>query len=200
MESSHVPSNPNLDPRSEEFLGRLIRKKARQIIGRSGFCPSDKPDIEQELRLKVEKHLSAYRGDRGHLFAFLTAVVERHAATIVRDQTAQKRDGRRNVSLSVLVEIQAEGPVELVATITQREADARLAIKTRSSQESIDLEHDVAAVMAQLTPDDRRVAEALKYQTVLEAERELGVPGSTIYDMLTRWREQFEDAGLREYL
>ncbi len=200
MESSHAPSNPNLDPRSEEFLGRLIRKKARQIICRSGFRPSERPDIEQELRLKVEKHLSAYRGDRGHLFAFLTAVVERQSATIVRNQTAQKRDCRRNVSLSVLVEIKDEGPVELAATITQYEADARLALKTRSAQESVDLQHDVAAVMAHLTPDERRVAEALKHKTVTEAERELGVPGSTIYDMLARWREPFEEAGLREYL
>jgi hypothetical protein len=200
MESPHVPSNPNLDPRSEEFLGRLIRKKARQIICRTGFRPSERPDIEQELRLKVEKHLSAYRGDRGHLFAFLTTVVERHAASIIRDQSAGKRDGRRNVSLSVLVEIKDEGPTELAATITQHEADARLALKTRSAQESIDLEHDVAAMMAQLTPDERRVAEALKYQSNTEAERELGVPGSTIYDMIASWRDQFEDAGLREYL
>lgn len=198
--SSNNPSHQNLGPDAEQFLGRLIRKKARQIICQAGFGSADRPDIEQDLRLKVEKHLSAYRGERGHLYAFLTAVVERQAATIVRDQSAQKRDGRRNVSLSILVETRNEGMTELAATITAHEADARLAVKTRSPQESIDLKQDVAAVIARLKPDERRLAESLKYQTITEAERELGVPGSTIYDMLARWREPFEDAGLREYL
>src|SRR6476619_4501431 len=98
-DSSHVTAQRSLGPHEEEFLGRLIQKKARQIICRPGFRPGDRATVEQQLRLKVEQHLSAYRGDRGHLFPFVTAIVERRAASLDRDQSAKKRGAGRTISL-----------------------------------------------------------------------------------------------------
>jgi DNA-directed RNA polymerase specialized sigma24 family protein len=200
MKEPSFSESPSLEPKAEEFLSRLIRKKSRQIICQAGFRPCDQSDIEQELRLKVEQHLSAFRGDRGHLYAFLTAVVERRAANLVRDGGVKKRDSRGMVSLSVRVDVNGDGPVELAAVIGQREADARLKVKTRPAQDANDLKFDVEDTMAQLTPDERRVGEGLKHGTVAGVSRELGIPRSTIYDMLARWRDTFEQAGLRKYL
>lgn len=198
--ASNVPYSSELGSQEELFLRRLIRKKARQIVSRGDALAADGTDLEQDLRLKVQKHLAAYSEDRGHLFAFLTAVVERQTANLVRRATAEKRVGRPTVSLSIQVEIEGGETAELADVISNREADARLQIQSRSVQEQVELALDVAAAVRQLTPDERRVAEALKRGTITDVARDLGIPRSTIYEMLARWREPFEDAGLREYL
>lgn len=199
-DSSRVSAPRSLGPHEEEFLGRLIQKKARQIICRPGFGPCDRADIEQLLRLKVEQHLSAYRGERGHLFPFLTAIVERRAASIDRDQSAKKRSSRRTISLSVQLKVKDEGPVELAAVVSEAEGNTRLDIKKRSLEEASDLKHDIGEVLKQVTPDDRRVCEGLMHGSVSEVSKQLGIPRATIYEMLSRWRQPFEEAGLREYL
>jgi DNA-directed RNA polymerase specialized sigma24 family protein len=199
-QSSNAPSFHNLDPNAEAFLARLIKKKVRQMIDRADFRPGDEPDIEQQLRLKVTQHLSAYRGDQGHLLAFLTAIVERKVASILRDGNAEKRHPRRVVSLNIQVAVRDEGPVELGATVTQQEAGNRLGVKFLDHETAFNLKHDVDATIQKLTPDERKICEALKHGSITQVSLELGIPRTTIYDMIARWREQFQDEGLREYL
>ena len=197
---SHPPHTPILDPSTESFLARLIRRKAHQLVGRAGFRTADKEDIEQELQLKVVKHLAAYNGERGHLHPFLTTIIERQAATLVRNQAAAKRDPRRVVSLNVEVQVDGEGYSELSTTIGQRESDARLCRRSRHQISGSDLKQDVDVVIAKLSPVEQRLCDCLKRGSITETARELGIPRSTVYDTIARLRKPFEAADLQEYL
>src|SRR5689334_8458675 len=76
---------------SAGFAGNYIRRKARQLIGKTGFTLSDRPDIEQELAIKVVQCISRFDPTRGHWNAFVATVVERHVATILKSRRARKR-------------------------------------------------------------------------------------------------------------
>lgn len=139
-------------PPIDDFAARLIRFKARQLVGRAGFTRSDVDDIEQELILKLLKHRGAFDPAQSHWHAFVTTIVERHAATILRDKRMEKRDFTRATSLYVIVDDPINGPSELAATIGRRELDARLGLATRPEHDFLELVQDLATVMADLPP------------------------------------------------
>lgn len=195
------PSSEGSEPVIDQFTARLIRRKARQLVGRAGFTRSDREDIEQELRLKLLKHFSSYDPQQGHRHAFVTAVVERHAANLLRDRQAEKRDHRRVCSLNVVIaDEEDEGPVELGDTIGRRELDARLGRSLRDQQELAELVLDMADVIAGLTPELRDLAERLKADSASQVARDLGVPRTTLNGTIQKLRQRFEGAGLRDYL
>jgi RNA polymerase sigma-70 factor (ECF subfamily) len=187
-------------PPIDDFAARLIRFKARQLVGRAGFTRSDVDDIEQELVLKLLKHRGAFDPDQSHWHAFVTTIVERHAATILRDKRMEKRDFTRATSLHVIVDDPINGPSELAATIGRRELDARLGLATRPEHDFLELVQDLATVMADLPPTWRNVCERLKSASVSKVARDLGVPRTTLSCLLRRLRRRFEPAGLGEYV
>jgi RNA polymerase sigma-70 factor (ECF subfamily) len=195
------PSSEGDEPIIDQFTARLIRRKARQLVGRAGFSRSDREDIEQELRLKLVKHFSSYDSGQGHRHAFVTAVVERHAANLLRDKQAEKRDHRRVRSLNVVIaDDEDEGPVELGDTISRRELDARLGRSTGDQHHLAELVLDTAEVIAGLTPELRKLAERLKTDSVSRVARDLRVPRTTLNGRIRELRQRFERAGLRDYL
>ena len=201
MDASSSPASfADVDPESHQFLSRLIRRKARQIARRAEFAPGDTDDIEQQLSFKVARQLGAYDRSKSDLHQFFVTVVERHAVNLIRDQNAQKRNPRQVVSLSLVVDVKGEGPTELSATISQRDADARLARSTRHHESASDLRQDVNAAIDKLPPDARGICEQLKCNSITGVARELAIPRSTLYDMMARWRRTFEEEDLQEYL
>ena len=188
--------NPSDDP----FTRGIIRRKVKQLIGRAGFTSSDREDIEQELWLKLIKHLPAFDPKKGTRQAFVVTVVERYAANIFRNKRAEKRDHRRACSLNVTIEFTRDGPTELAQTISDRELDARLGRDRRSDEERADLAMDLDNVIATLPEDWQTLLELRKTQTISEVAREMGVPRTTLNGRILRIRQRFEDAGLREYL
>jgi len=195
------PSSDASEPIVDQFTARLVRRKARQLIGRAGFTKSDREDIEQEFWLKLVKHLSSFDPRQGHRHAFVTTVVERCAATLLRNKTAEKRDHRRVRSLNVVIaDDEHEGPVELGDTVSRRELDARLGHAPRDEHDLAQLALDIASVIASLSPEMRELAERLKTDSVSQIARDLGVPRTTLNDRVRELRRRFEDAGLRDYL
>lgn len=188
------------DSNSDSFIRDLIRRKARQLVGRAGFTKFDVEDIAQELYLKLVKHLGAFDPDQGHLHAFVTTVVERHVATMLRDKRAAKRDHRRISSLNVMVEITDEQPTELAQTVSRRELEARLGCHRRSQEEITQLAIDLADLIATLPEPWRRLLELRKSRSMAQAAREMGVPRTTLNDWMRFIRLRFEQAGMRDYL
>lgn len=193
------PSSAPL-PDLDEVAARLIRLKARRLVGKAGFTRSDQDDLEQELTLKLLKHRAAFDPRQSHWHAFVTAVVERHAATLLRNKQVEKRDHKRVTSLHVVVEDPLNGPGALADTIGRRERDARLGLSSRSDIELLDLRHDVAAVLESLPPRWREVCERLKHDSISQVARDLGVPRTTLSYLVRRLRKHFETAGLKDYL
>jgi RNA polymerase sigma-70 factor (ECF subfamily) len=190
----------NFDPSDDRFIRGIIRRKVKQLIGRAGFTMQDREDLEQELFARVLQSLPRFNPDQAHRNKFVTTVVERYVANILRNKQAEKRDHRRITSLNVMIEITDDGLTELVQTIGDRELDYRLGRQRRSEDELVQLALDLASVMATLPDDWRTFLERRKSQTMADIARELGVPRTTLNDWMRRIRKRFEKAGMQDYL
>lgn len=184
----------------DRFTWGIVKKKALQMVGRPGIRHQDRQDIEQHLLLRLVERAAAFDPDRGHSNVFVTTVVERTAASLVRDQGAEKRDPRRVCSLNATIGNDDGQPTELADTVSQWGHDARHEQRSRSDQEQAELVNDVYEAIASLPPKLRELAEQLQTMTVADIARETGMARSTINDRISQLRRRFEDAGLRDYL
>jgi RNA polymerase sigma-70 factor (ECF subfamily) len=196
---SDSPTEPATEPILDRFAERLIHREARQLARMPGFSPGDREDIEQELRLKLLMHSAGYDPRQGHWHAFVTALVERQAANLLRAKRAEKRDHRSVRSLSMEVADAEEGPVELADTISPRHLESRLGRATREEHELAELAMDLSDVIAGLAPELRELAQRLKTDCLSQIARDLGVPRTTLADRVRKLRRCFEQAGLRDY-
>jgi RNA polymerase sigma-70 factor (ECF subfamily) len=203
MQASHVDGRgPGCghEPQLGRFEFGIVKRKVRQIIGRAGFTKQDRQDLEQELIARLLHSLRSFDPKQAHRKAFVTAVVERDVANILRDKQAEKRDHRRIGSLHVMIEVTEEGPTELADTIGDREFNARRCRDPRSAEDLAQLASDLAEVVAALPDELRDLAERLKTESISAIAREVGVPRTTLNDTVRRLRQRFEQAGLRDYL
>ena len=187
-------------PKLGRFEYGIVKRKVKQIIGRAGYTRQDKEDLEQELLTRLLQGLKSFDPDVAHRKSFVTAIVERSVASIIRDAEAQKRDHRRIGSLQMLVELTGEGPTELAETIGEREYNERRCRDPRSDEDLAQLVTDLADVVDSLPDELRDLAERMKTQSISAIAREIGVPRTTLNDTVRRLRQRFEAAGLRDYV
>jgi len=181
------------------FAAKLIRRKAKQLLGRAGFTRSDRPDLEQEMKLRVWQRFAQFDSRKAHWNAFVTTVVERHVATILQTARRIKRlEGETLTSLSELVEDCDNELAELDDTISPEHKEPLTGRYVATSGELCDLKLDVAEVMANLPDDLRELCELLKFHNVKDAAREMGIPRTTASSMVSRLRQIFVDAGFEE--
>jgi RNA polymerase sigma-70 factor, ECF subfamily len=192
--------NDDSNGKLNRFVYGIIHRKVKQLIGRAGFTKQDHEDIEQELLLRVLQSLPSFNPHQAHYNVFITTVVERYVANVLRNKQAKKRDYRRISSLNVMIADSDGDPTELSETIGQQELDARRGRHSRSDAEHAQLQQDIADVIASLPEDMRDLAERLKTQNVSEIARGLGIPRTTLHESVRRLRLRFEQAGLKEYL
>ena len=188
------------NPSGDCFISGIIRRKVNQLIGRTGFTRQDREDLEQDLLARVLQSLPRFNPDVAHSNKFITYVVERHVANILRDKQAAKRDHRRISSLNVMITVTDEGPTELVQTIGDREQDARIGRDRRSKWELVQLAIDMADTIASLPESWQTLLEMRKTRTMQEVADKMGVPRTTLNERVRHIRQRFEQAGMREYL
>jgi RNA polymerase sigma-70 factor (ECF subfamily) len=192
--------NDNFNNEFDSFTRGLIRRKIEQLIGKAGFTAQDRQDLEQQFRVRVLQALRSFDPAVAPERVFLTAVIDRQGANLLRDRQAAKRYQRRVVSLNVTIHVEGEGLTELAQTIGRRELDARLGRDTRSEQDLLDRVLDVAAVIESLPAPLRELAKRRKSQTMQEISDALGIPRTTLNERMREIRQVFERAGLKEYL
>lgn len=190
----------NIDPSDDRFIRGIIRRKVNQLTGRAGFTRQDRDDLEQDLFVRVLQSLPKFAPGQAHLNKFITTVVERYVANILRNKRAEKRDHRRISSLNVMIEITDEGPTELAQTIGDRELDARIGRQRRTEEELAQLALDLADMIATLPESWRTLLELRKTRTMQQVADEMGVPRTTLNDWMRRIRQRFENSGLQDYL
>ncbi|GIW56683.1 MAG: hypothetical protein KatS3mg082_3087 [Nitrospiraceae bacterium] len=170
----------------DRFTRGIIRRKIKQLVGRAGFTRQDREDLEQELILRLLQSLHLFDPEQAHRNVFVTTVIERAVAMILRERLARKRNG---------------GTVQSLDHAHEKAGDATEPVDPRRShEEQINLATDLAEVLAKLPHDLRALAERLKTQSLSQAAREMGIPRSTLQRQVQRLRRCFEDAGLRIYL
>lgn len=192
--------NDEFNEKFDQFTRGIIRRKIKQLIGRAGFTKQDRDDIEQDLYVRVLQSLPHFNPNQAHRNKFITAVVERYVANILRNKQAEKRDHRRISSLNVTIEITDEGPTELAQTIGDRELDARLGRQRRSEEELAQLALDLADMISTLPESWRTLLELRKTQSMPEIATEMGIPRTTLNEWMRRIRRRFESAHMRDYL
>jgi len=190
----------NCNEKLDAFTRGLIRRKTQQLIGKAGFTSQDREDLEQKFYARVLQALRSFDPAVAHERVFLTAVVDRQGANLLRDKQAAKRYQRRVVSLNVTIHVEGEGLTELAQSIGRRELDARLGRDTPSDQDLLDRVLDVAAVIASLPEPLRELAERRKSQTMQAISEALSIPRTTLNERMREIRQAFERAELRDYL
>ena len=190
----------DFNPSDDRFTRGIIRRKVRQIVGRAGYTRDDREDLEQELLTRVLKSLPRHNPDLTHRNAFVTTVVERHVANLLRNKRAAKRHAQGITSLSVLITVTDEGTTELAQTIGEQELDNRIGRHRRCQEELDQLALDMAEVIATLPESWQALLELRKTRTMQQAADELGVPRTTLNDRMRRIRQRFESSGIENYL
>lgn len=169
------------------FARSIVRRKARLIARCCGFNAQDLRDLEQELLQRLLQSLPLFDPDQAHINVFVTTVIERSLAMLIRERQAKKRDTTGIRSLDAPAD---DGtPSEL--------PDRR---DVGRDAERLDLANDMAGVLIALPADLRDLAERLKEKTVSQVARDLKVPRTSLMRHVERLRRCFEDAGLRIYL
>ena len=192
-------SDNGRDPRLGRFEFGIIHRKVRQLIGGSGFTRQDRKPLEQELIAMLLHSLPAFDPTKSHRNVFVTTVVERSVAKILRPKRAEKRDDRCVGSLNVMVN--AGGEMRMLAsTIGNKEYDARRGVVSRSDEATSELASDIADVICRLPEDLRFLAEQLKEKSLAQIAREIGVPRTTLRERLAELRSRFESADMRFHL
>lgn len=189
-----------LTPDAQAFAQRVIRKKARQLAGNDSFTPSDREDIAQELWLDALKRLAKFDPAKGTIFAFLVTVVERQSLSLLRRQSAAKRDACRCKSLNLSTHCGDGAGSDRAANLVQSAADWRLGVESCPPQHHVEVSHDVELTVAQMPPELRELCQRLPWRTVTDVAQEVGLSRSAIYARIKKVRKQFAEAGLREYL
>lgn len=192
--------NDDFNEKIDRFTRGIVRRKVKQLIGRAGFTKQDREDLEQDIFVRVLQSLPAFDPERAHQNAFITTVIERYVANILRNKQAAKRDHRRVCSLNVMIQVTEEGPTELAQTIGERELDARLGRQRRTDEELVELAIDLADVTAAFPESWRTLLELRKTLTMSEAATEMDVPRTTLNNWMRHIRKRFEKAGMRDYL
>jgi len=100
----------------------------------------------------------------------------------------------------MMIDIGEGEKVELAQMISQGDLNTQRHRYPRSEEELSRLAQDLADVMAKLPDELRDLAERLKTQTRSEIARDMGIPRTSLGALIRRLRQQFEDAGLRDYL
>jgi RNA polymerase sigma-70 factor (ECF subfamily) len=76
----------------DDYAVRIIKHKARQLIGRYGLTIFDREDLEQELMIDLLQRMRHFNPAKAKKSTFMARIVERHVATLLEARHARCRD------------------------------------------------------------------------------------------------------------
>lgn len=189
----------------DPFAVRLIKKRARQLVGKAGFGPSDVPDLEQELAIDLLARLPKFQEGRAAREAFIAVAIKHRMSTLIESQLAEKRDYRR---ISFSLDQKEKGKdgkerdgyerFEHEKTLNPDNGCRRVP-RNPDQTAKIALALDLDSILQKLSPELRELCDLLSELNVAEAARAAGLSRDTLYRRIKTLREAFESEGLREY-
>jgi RNA polymerase sigma-70 factor, ECF subfamily len=179
---------------------RLIKRKARNLVGESGFTESDIEDLEQDLLLDLLQRRPHYDPARAAWMLFACCALDHRAATLKEAQRAKKRNYRLNeFSLNERMRSEEGEYSERGESITLDDYLLRTGRASRPMAELLELRCKVRALINRLSPKLRELCLQLMTKTVTEIAQDTGVSRETIYQARKKLQRIFEEAGLRDY-
>lgn len=188
-----------------EYAEKVIRIRARQLIGKGGFSETDFEDLGQDMKFDLWQRLSKFDPSKAPLSkaplkAFIDRVVRHKVASIIEGRRAQRRDCRRQCSLNDTLQNAGSEPTERGDTVDQDQVYRRTGPPSHSIEDLCDLAVDVDAVLSRLPPRLRDLCRRLRARSPTEVSQETAIPRGSLYQAIEELRRRFEDAGLKEYL
>lgn len=185
----------------DEYAVRIIKFKARQLVGQAGFTDSDRNDLEQEMVIDLLRRLPKFDPSKARRNTFIARIVEHKVATLIEAQTAGVRDYRRyGFSLNERIEYEEGKTIERSDTISQDDYLRRTGRKSTTAQETVELAVDLDVFLNKLPPQLRSLCDRLAAESLTAIATETGVPRSTLYEAVKKLRRLLREAGFDEYL
>lgn len=176
-----------MQPTLDAFTMGLIRRAARKLVGKFGFTPSDRPDLEQDLALEVFRRFQEANQDVDRPEAFATTVVKNSVINMLDSHKAKRKRQVQCESLDEMIQGPDGRQVAVGETISENHrlrplpcgADGEAEFQERM----VALDRLISGLPRQL----RIAAEALKKGTSLDqVARDVGIPQSTLRARLRR--------------
>lgn len=182
-----------------DYARRLIRFKARQISRRTGFSPSDREDIEQELWTLLFTQAPTYDAARASIDTFIDRVVNSGVRMILRERRRGKRsEGFIAQSIDDLpLESACEGDRAQPEVDGESRGRHRGVYSVSEMLRAEDAESTMHA-LREMPPAIREVCQRVMAGTVKSASRELGMSRRQIGNVLEHARSYLEQAGFGE--
>jgi len=177
----------------DDYAARLIKSKARQLVGKAGLTQHDQSDIEQDLMIDLLCRMQHFNPAKGKKTTFIARMVERRISTIFEARFAQCRDWRKCYSLNETIGEGDGWQGEIIDLLSNDEDSDNL-----SDLELSSLKMDVERVLDRLPDDLKELCLKLKENTMSEIAREMGVPRGTLYGRIKKIRKAFLAAGFEK--
>src|SRR6267142_2619464 len=139
---------------------RLIRIKARQLIGRYGFRPDEVEDIQQILILDCLRRISRFDTCLGSSRKFICTLVNHAVANLIESQKSLRSGhGFRHYSLSAPRDDSNPNSHELANIISDDGDHCCAGRQPRSIEHDLNLHLDVERAVAALPAELRRICQ-----------------------------------------
>jgi len=184
-----------------DYAAKLIRFKAKKLVGHYGYGRSDEDDIQQELAAFLWSRLGRFDPDKGDLKPFIDHVVKKGIASLIEHRLAAKRDYRRaECSLDAPVRDADGNETQRAAMMDENEGARRLGREHMHFIDHADLAAALTEIRSCLPERLRPVWDELRITSPAGVARRLGIPRGTLYERIKLLRKFCADAGLEEYL
>ncbi len=171
-------------PDLSKYASKLIRCKARQLIGHFGLTQSDCEDVEQDLAVHLIEHMGQFDPSRGSENTFVSRIIDRKVVSISRHRTALRRNYCRVRS------------IEDTAGGDEHSVNAALVVE----ESPPDLAIDLAGAIETFDSDSQRFSRMGMAGSVMDAARGLGLTRGAARGRIVILRRLLTDAGLEVYL
>lgn len=185
----------------QEFIEKTIRFWVHDARTKGGcLSEADAEDLAQNIRLDLLRRLCRFDPAKSSRRTFIALLIEHRVRSLSEEARVIKRGyGCPHVSLHDEINPDADAPTEIHETLSEDDYFRMTRGVSLSREASQDRAIDVTRAQARLTALEAEVCRLLLDKTKKEAAAELGIPRTTLQDMVRRIAKKLTQAGLKEY-
>jgi DNA-directed RNA polymerase specialized sigma24 family protein len=174
------------------YAEKVVRIKAKQLVDKYGFISDDKKDIEQELMFDLWCKLPQFDPSKSQKQTFISRLVDRKIADIVKAKGEQCRDWRLSEPI--------EDPADDDCSDNGIKPDHENCDSQRDGRLQVDLAYDLSKVLSELSGDTIQLCQQLKKDTISDVSKINHITRIALYRKLERVKRCCKNAGLEKYL